>query len=101
MELVVGDGYVGLSALAGLYSETCACGPGCDGARPLAFRIGERSPGSENVRDHDSEGRQAGLVGAGGAFAGLDFFEEPDGDDADEAEDGGPAEDVDEGPVGG
>src|SRR5580704_5337281 len=40
------------------------------------------------------------LVGSGGAFAGLYFFEEPDDADAEEAEEREPAEDVDEGPVG-
>src|SRR5271168_871441 len=41
------------------------------------------------------------LVGAGGRFAGLYFFEEPDDADAEETEEREPAEDVDEGPVGG
>ena len=41
------------------------------------------------------------LVGAGGAFAGFYFFEEPDDAYAEEAEEREPAEDVDEGPVGG
>src|SRR5258707_2512091 len=40
-------------------------------------------------------------VGAGGGFTGLYFFEEPDDAYAEEAEEGEPAEDVDEGPVGG
>ena len=42
-----------------------------------------------------------GLVGSGRGFAGLYFFEEPDYAYAEEAEEGEPAEDVDEGPVGG
>src|SRR5438445_3128032 len=41
------------------------------------------------------------LVGSGGGFAGFYFFEEPDDAYAEEAEEGEPAEDVDEGPVGG
>jgi len=41
------------------------------------------------------------LVGSGGAFAWFYFLEEPDDDDAGEAEEGEPAEDVDEGPGGG
>ena len=41
------------------------------------------------------------LVGAGGRFAGFYFFEEPDYAYAEEAEEREPAEDVDEGPVGG
>jgi hypothetical protein len=41
----------------------------------------------------------AGLVSAGGGFfAGFDFAEEPDQAEAEEAEQGGPAKDVDEGP---
>src|SRR5258708_9952669 len=44
---------------------------------------------------------QLRLVGAGGGFTGLYFFEEPDDAYAEEAEEGEPAEDVDEGPVGG
>ena len=40
-------------------------------------------------------------MGAGGGFAGFYFFEEPDDADAEEAEEREPAEDVDEGPVGG
>src|SRR6185437_6971984 len=39
------------------------------------------------------------LVGACGAFAWFYLLEEPDDDDAAEAEQGEPAEDVDEGPV--
>ncbi len=42
-----------------------------------------------------------GLVGSGGGFAGFYFFEEPDDSYTEEAEEGEPAEDVDEGPVGG
>jgi hypothetical protein len=41
------------------------------------------------------------LVCAGGWFAGFYFFEEPDDAYAEEAEEREPAEDVDEGPVGG
>ena len=41
------------------------------------------------------------LVGAGGGFAGFYFFEEPDYAYAEETEEREPAEDVDEGPVGG
>src|SRR5229473_2700217 len=40
-------------------------------------------------------------MGSGGGFAGFYFFEEPDDAYAEEAEEGEPAEDVDEGPVGG
>ena len=39
-------------------------------------------------------------MGAGGGFAGLYFFEEPDDSYAEEAEEREPAEDVYEGPVG-
>ncbi len=42
-----------------------------------------------------------GLVGSGGGFAGFYFLEEPDDSYAEEAEEGKPAEDVYEGPVGG
>jgi hypothetical protein len=45
--------------------------------------------------------KQKRLVGGGGGFAGFYFFEEPDDADTEEAEEGEPAEDVDEGPVGG
>ena len=38
---------------------------------------------------------------AGRGLAGFYFLEEPDQDDAGEAKEGQPAEDVDEGPVGG
>ncbi len=41
------------------------------------------------------------LVGSGGRLAGFYFFEEPDDAYAEEAEEREPAEDVDEGPVGG
>src|SRR5258708_27634698 len=44
---------------------------------------------------------QLRLVGAGGGFAWFYFFEEPDDAYAEEAKEGEPAEDVDEGPVGG
>jgi len=44
---------------------------------------------------------EVGLVDAGGGLAGFYFFEEPDEEDAGYAEEGEPAEDVDEGPVGG
>ncbi len=41
------------------------------------------------------------LVGSGGAFAGFYFFEEPDNSYAEKTKEREPAEDVDEGPVGG
>ena len=40
-------------------------------------------------------------MGSGGGFAGLYLFEEPDDSDAEEAEEGQPAEDVYESPVSG
>ena len=46
-------------------------------------------------------GENRDLVGAGGGFAGFYFLEEPDDSYAEETEEGEPAEDVYEGPVGG
>ena len=40
-----------------------------------------------------------GLVGSGGAFASFYFFEEPDDDYAEKAEQREPAEDIYEGPA--
>ena len=40
-------------------------------------------------------------MGGGGRVAGVDFFEEPGDGKAEEAEQGEPAEDIDEGPEGG
>lgn len=49
--------------------------------------------------DTEGYGNLAALMRGGGGFAaGLDFFEEPDEGDAAEAEQGDPAEDIDEGP---
>ena len=41
------------------------------------------------------------LVGSGWAFAGFYFFEEPDNSYAEKTKEREPAEDVDEGPIGG
>ena len=43
-------------------------------------------------------GSRERLVGSGRRFAGFYFFEHPDGEDAAEAEEREPAEDIDEGP---
>ena len=67
----------------------------CGNVRMKDNGKGKGQPG-RSLRFASRGGR---LVDSGWGFAGLYFFEEPDGADAGDAEDGEPTEDVDEGPV--